>query len=68
MDITTPPLPPVAPEVLRVAEHRHKKGLMYPYIFHVLTKVSLTLLITFTFFHNYNFPSDYCIIQIKWFW
>ncbi|OBS57867.1 hypothetical protein A6R68_11000, partial [Neotoma lepida] len=38
MDITTPPLPPVAPEVLRVAEHRHKKGLMYPYIFHVLTK------------------------------
>lgn len=50
MDITTPPLPPVAPEVLRVAEHRHKKGLMYPYIFHVLTKVSLTLLITFTCF------------------
>lgn len=39
MDITTPPLPPVAPEVLRVAEHRHKKGLMYPYIFHILTKV-----------------------------
>ncbi|CAJ0965497.1 unnamed protein product [Ranitomeya imitator] len=28
MDITTPPLPLVAPEVLRVAEHRHKKGLM----------------------------------------
>ncbi|XP_032162313.1 constitutive coactivator of PPAR-gamma-like protein 1 isoform X7 [Mustela erminea] len=41
MDITTPPLPPVAPEVLRVAEHRHKKGLMYPYIFHVLTKFHL---------------------------
>lgn len=39
MDITTPPLPAVAPEVLRVAEHRHKKGLMYPYIYHVLTKV-----------------------------
>lgn len=39
MDITTPPLPLVAPEVLRVAEHRHKKGLMYPYIYHVLTKV-----------------------------
>ncbi|XP_030064365.1 constitutive coactivator of PPAR-gamma-like protein 1 [Microcaecilia unicolor] len=38
MDITTPPLPAVAPEVLRVAEHRHKKGLMYPYIFHILTK------------------------------
>uniref|UniRef100_A0A8B9GN38 Family with sequence similarity 120A n=1 Tax=Astyanax mexicanus TaxID=7994 RepID=A0A8B9GN38_ASTMX len=41
MDITTPALPPVAPEVLRVAEHRHKKGLMYPYIYHVLTKVFL---------------------------
>lgn len=40
MDITTPPLPMVAPEVLRVAEHRHKKGLMYPYIYHVLTKVN----------------------------
>lgn len=43
MDITTPPLPPVAPEVLRVAEHRHKKGLMYPYIFHVLTKVRVAV-------------------------
>lgn len=39
MDITTPPLPLVAPEVLRVAEHRHKKGLMHPYIYHILTKV-----------------------------
>lgn len=39
MDITIPPVPAVAPEVLRVAEHRHKKGLMYPYIYHVLTKV-----------------------------
>ncbi|XP_044299480.1 constitutive coactivator of PPAR-gamma-like protein 2 isoform X3 [Varanus komodoensis] len=38
MDITTPPLPPVAPEVLRVAEHRHRRGLMYPFIYHVLTK------------------------------
>ncbi|XP_028922821.1 constitutive coactivator of PPAR-gamma-like protein 2 isoform X1 [Ornithorhynchus anatinus] len=38
MDITTPPLPLVAPEVLRVAEHRHRRGLMYPYIYHVLTK------------------------------
>ncbi|XP_069501411.1 constitutive coactivator of PPAR-gamma-like protein 2 isoform X3 [Ambystoma mexicanum] len=38
MDITTPPLPPVPPEVLRVAEHRHRRGLMYPYIYHVLTK------------------------------
>lgn len=39
MDITTPPLPLMAPEVLRVAEHRHKKGLMHPYIYHILTKV-----------------------------
>uniref|UniRef100_A0A672T685 Family with sequence similarity 120 member A n=1 Tax=Sinocyclocheilus grahami TaxID=75366 RepID=A0A672T685_SINGR len=43
MDITTPPLPVVAPEVLRVAEHRHKKGLMYPYIYHVLTKGEIKL-------------------------
>lgn len=40
MDITIPPLPASSPEVLRVAEHRHKKGLMYPSIYHVLTKVS----------------------------
>ncbi|XP_075431038.1 constitutive coactivator of PPAR-gamma-like protein 1 isoform X2 [Ascaphus truei] len=46
MDITTPPLPPVAPEVLRVAEHRHKKGLMYPYIFHVLTKGEIKIPVT----------------------
>uniref|UniRef100_A0A7N6BG72 Family with sequence similarity 120C n=1 Tax=Anabas testudineus TaxID=64144 RepID=A0A7N6BG72_ANATE len=37
MDITTPPLPQVA-EVLRVAEHRHRRGLMYPQIYHILTK------------------------------
>ncbi|KAM4012385.1 constitutive coactivator of PPAR-gamma-like protein 2 isoform 1-T1 [Anomaloglossus baeobatrachus] len=43
MDITTPPLPPVAPEVLRVAEHRHRRGLMYPYIYHVLTKGEIKL-------------------------
>ncbi|OCT58081.1 constitutive coactivator of PPAR-gamma-like protein 1 homolog [Xenopus laevis] len=46
MDITTPPLPQVAPEVLRVAEHRHKKGLMYPYIFHVLTKGEMKIPVT----------------------
>ncbi|XP_055283699.1 constitutive coactivator of PPAR-gamma-like protein 1 [Moschus berezovskii] len=46
MDITTPPLPPVAPEVLRVAEHRHKKGLMYPYIFHVLTKGEIKIAVS----------------------
>ncbi|XP_056665038.1 constitutive coactivator of PPAR-gamma-like protein 2 isoform X2 [Monodelphis domestica] len=38
MDITTPPLPSIAPEVLRIAEHRHRRGLMYPCIYHVLTK------------------------------
>ncbi|KAA0706973.1 Constitutive coactivator of PPAR-gamma-like protein 2 [Triplophysa tibetana] len=38
MDITTPPLPQVSAEVLRVAEHRHRRGLMYPQIYHVLTK------------------------------
>lgn len=39
MDITTPPLPQVCAEVLRVAEHRHRRGLMYPQIYHILTKV-----------------------------
>uniref|UniRef100_A0A8C8SX79 Family with sequence similarity 120C n=1 Tax=Pelusios castaneus TaxID=367368 RepID=A0A8C8SX79_9SAUR len=43
MDITTPPLPPVTPEVLRVAEHRHRRGLMYPSIYHVLTKGEIKL-------------------------
>ncbi|XP_064778028.1 constitutive coactivator of PPAR-gamma-like protein 2 isoform X2 [Oncorhynchus masou masou] len=38
MDITTPPLPQVSAEVLRVAEHRHRRGLMYPEIYHLLTK------------------------------
>ncbi|KAI1892200.1 hypothetical protein AGOR_G00130870 [Albula goreensis] len=38
MDITTPPLPRVSAEVLRVAEHRHRRGLMYPNIYHILTK------------------------------
>ncbi len=30
----------VSAEVLRVAEHRHRRGLMYPQIFHILTKVN----------------------------
>ncbi|CAB1335834.1 unnamed protein product [Coregonus sp. 'balchen'] len=42
MDITTPPLPQVSAEVLRVAEHRHRRGLMYPEIYHILTKVPQT--------------------------
>lgn len=31
--------PQVSAEVLRVAEHRHRRGLMYPQIYHILTKV-----------------------------
>ncbi|XP_053724961.1 constitutive coactivator of PPAR-gamma-like protein 1 homolog [Synchiropus splendidus] len=46
MDLTTPPLPTVAPEVLRVAEHRHRKGLMHPNIYHILTKGEVKLLVT----------------------
>ncbi|XP_063796809.1 constitutive coactivator of PPAR-gamma-like protein 1 [Pseudophryne corroboree] len=56
MDITTPPLPPVAPEVLRVAEHRHKKGLMYPYIFHVLTKGEIKIPVTIEDETNKDLP------------
>uniref|UniRef100_A0AAY4EIV0 Constitutive coactivator of PPAR-gamma-like protein 1 n=1 Tax=Denticeps clupeoides TaxID=299321 RepID=A0AAY4EIV0_9TELE len=57
MDITTPPLPLVAPEVLRVAEHRHKKGLMYPYIYHVLTKGEIKLSVTIEDEANKDLPS-----------
>ncbi|XP_051957708.1 constitutive coactivator of PPAR-gamma-like protein 1 homolog isoform X2 [Xyrauchen texanus] len=57
MDITTPPLPVVAPEVLRVAEHRHKQGLMYPYIYHVLTKGEIKLSVTIEDEANKDLPS-----------
>ncbi|XP_041837402.1 constitutive coactivator of PPAR-gamma-like protein 1 homolog isoform X2 [Melanotaenia boesemani] len=57
MDITIPPLPAVAPEVLRVAEHRHKKGLMYPYIYHVLTKGEMKLSVTVEDEANKDLPS-----------
>ncbi|XP_030632300.1 constitutive coactivator of PPAR-gamma-like protein 1 homolog isoform X2 [Chanos chanos] len=57
MDITTPPLPVVAPEVLRVAEHRHKKGLMYPYIYHVLTKGEIKISVTIEDEANKDLPS-----------
>lgn len=36
MDTATPLLPPVLPQMLRVAKHWHKKGLMYLYFFHIL--------------------------------
>ncbi|XP_071767727.2 constitutive coactivator of PPAR-gamma-like protein 1 homolog isoform X1 [Centroberyx gerrardi] len=57
MDITIPPLPAVAPEVLRVAEHRHKKGLMYPYIYHVLTKGEIKISVTIEDEANKDLPS-----------
>ncbi|XP_071349381.1 constitutive coactivator of PPAR-gamma-like protein 1 homolog isoform X2 [Trachinotus anak] len=57
MDITIPPLPAVAPEVLRVAEHRHKKGLMYPYIYHVLTKGEIKLSVTIEDEGNKDLPT-----------
>ncbi|XP_058487618.1 constitutive coactivator of PPAR-gamma-like protein 1 homolog isoform X1 [Solea solea] len=57
MDITIPPLPAVAPEVLRVAEHRHKKGLMYPYIYHVLTKGEIKLSVTIEDEANKDLPT-----------
>lgn len=57
MDVTIPPLPAVAPEVLRVAEHRHKKGLMYPYIYHVLTKGEIKLSVAVEDEANKDLPS-----------
>uniref|UniRef100_A0A8C5Y0P3 Constitutive coactivator of PPAR-gamma-like protein 1 n=1 Tax=Microcebus murinus TaxID=30608 RepID=A0A8C5Y0P3_MICMU len=56
MDITTPPLPPVAPKVLRVAEHRQKKGLMYPYIFHVLKKGEIKIAVSIEDEANKDLP------------
>uniref|UniRef100_A0A665WM96 Family with sequence similarity 120A n=1 Tax=Echeneis naucrates TaxID=173247 RepID=A0A665WM96_ECHNA len=57
MDVTIPPLPAVAPEVLRVAEHRHKNGLMYPYIYHVLTKGEIKLSVTIEDEGNKDLPT-----------
>lgn len=57
IDITLPALPAVAPEVLRVAEHRHKIGLMYPYINHVLSKGEIKLCVTIEDDTNMDLPS-----------
>ncbi|TNN79692.1 Constitutive coactivator of PPAR-gamma-like protein 1 [Liparis tanakae] len=57
MDVTIPALPAVAPEVLRVAEHRHQKGLMYPYIYHTLTKGEIKLSVTIEDEANKDLPS-----------
>uniref|UniRef100_A0A8C6WM25 Family with sequence similarity 120A n=1 Tax=Neogobius melanostomus TaxID=47308 RepID=A0A8C6WM25_9GOBI len=57
MDITIPALPAVAPEVLRVAEHRHKSGLMYPYIYHVLSKGEIKLSVAIEDDTNTELPS-----------
>ncbi|XP_069795864.1 constitutive coactivator of PPAR-gamma-like protein 1 isoform X2 [Narcine bancroftii] len=56
MDITTPPVPMVAPEVLRVAEHRHRKGLMYPYVLQVLTKGEIKISISIEDEANKDLP------------
>uniref|UniRef100_A0A8C3AIZ9 Family with sequence similarity 120 member A n=1 Tax=Cyclopterus lumpus TaxID=8103 RepID=A0A8C3AIZ9_CYCLU len=57
MDVTIPALPAVAPEVLRVAQHRHQKGLMYPYIYHTLTKGEIKLSVTIEDETNKDLPS-----------
>lgn len=44
-----PSLPPVAAEVLRTAYERHRRGLMSPYIYQLLTQVAFSLLISFLF-------------------
>ena len=36
-----PTLPPVAAEVLRTAYERHRRGLMSPYIYQLLTQVNI---------------------------
>uniref|UniRef100_A0A8C5A0E0 Family with sequence similarity 120 member A n=1 Tax=Gadus morhua TaxID=8049 RepID=A0A8C5A0E0_GADMO len=57
MDVTLPPLPAVAPEVLRVAEHRHRKGLMYPYIYHLLTTGEIKMGVSLEDEGNQELPS-----------
>ncbi|KAF0296727.1 Constitutive coactivator of PPAR-gamma-like protein 2 [Amphibalanus amphitrite] len=39
--LTPPPLPPVTAEVLRTAGERHRRGLMTPWVYQVLTKGEL---------------------------
>ncbi|XP_072308138.1 constitutive coactivator of PPAR-gamma-like protein 1 homolog [Eucyclogobius newberryi] len=56
MDVTIPALPEVAYEVLRIAEHRHKNGLMYPYIYHVLSKGEIKLSVTIEDDNNTDLP------------
>uniref|UniRef100_S4RLJ9 Family with sequence similarity 120 member A n=1 Tax=Petromyzon marinus TaxID=7757 RepID=S4RLJ9_PETMA len=46
MDLTTPPRPQVAVEVIRVAEYRHRNGLMHPGVYQVLTTGELKLPVT----------------------
>ncbi|KAK7907399.1 hypothetical protein WMY93_016011 [Mugilogobius chulae] len=57
MDITIPALPDVAPEILRIIEHRHKNGLMYPYIYHVLSKGEIKISVTIEDDTNMDLPS-----------
>lgn len=57
MDITAPALPTVAPDVMRVAEHRHKSGLMYPNIYNVLSKGEIKLSVTIEDDTNTDLPS-----------
>lgn len=44
-----PSLPPVAAEVLRTAYERHRRGLMSPYMYQLLTQVSFLVPIFFVF-------------------
>lgn len=57
MDITIPALPMIAPEVMQVAEHRHKSGLMYPHIYSVLSKGEIKLSVTIEDDTNIDLPS-----------
>lgn len=63
MDITIPSLPTVPSEVLRVAEHRHKSGLMHPYIYHVLSKGEIKLSVTIEDDTNLDLPSAVQLFQ-----
>ena len=48
-------LPPVAPEIMRIASERHQKGLMSPWIYQLLSQVTSIWVITVQSFHNAMF-------------
>jgi hypothetical protein len=54
-----PTLPPVAAEVLRTAYERHRRGLMSPYIYQLLTQVNIRIFIEIERFIHFKIDQFY---------